>query len=155
MVSCVSETSFPTSRLSPRWGTSAGTGGSRGPGKPLCLHGSATAILACSTLIEVKCCRAILFSHPADFTVRAAPFWGLTAVVPDAHSIWLKDTAATLTIHVLQPVCTTEIGRLAIKYEELSKMGVKLATISCDKVCFSIQCDGHDDFVCPDQSPKS
>ena len=35
----------------------------------------------------------------------------------------------------MQPVCTTEIGRLAIKYDELSKMGVKLATLSCDKVC--------------------
>ena len=59
-------------------------------------------------------------------------------MVPNAQHIWINDTAVTLTVHVLQPVCTTEIGRLAIKYEELSKMGVKLATISCDKVRSSI-----------------
>ena len=33
-----------------------------------------------------------------------------------------------------QPVCTTEIGRLALKYKELSAKGVKLATLSCDPV---------------------
>ena len=33
-----------------------------------------------------------------------------------------------------QPVCTTEIGRLALKYKELEKKGVKLATISADPV---------------------
>jgi 1-Cys peroxiredoxin 6 len=31
-------------------------------------------------------------------------------------------------------VCTTEIGRLALKYKELSAKGVKLATLSCDPV---------------------
>lgn len=35
---------------------------------------------------------------------------------------------------LLQPVCTTEIGRLALKYDELSKKGVKLATLSADPV---------------------
>lgn len=35
----------------------------------------------------------------------------------------------------MQPVCTTEIGRLALKYDELAKKGVKLATLSCDPVC--------------------
>ena len=34
----------------------------------------------------------------------------------------------------MQPVCTTEIGRLALKYKELSAKGVKLATLSCDPV---------------------
>ena len=34
----------------------------------------------------------------------------------------------------VQPVCTTEIGRLALKYKELSSKGVKLATLSCDPV---------------------
>ena len=34
----------------------------------------------------------------------------------------------------LQPVCTTEIGRLALKYKELSGKGVKIATLSADPV---------------------
>ena len=34
----------------------------------------------------------------------------------------------------LQPVCTTEIGRLALKYKELSSKGVKIATLSADPV---------------------
>lgn len=34
----------------------------------------------------------------------------------------------------LQPVCTTEIGRLALKYKELESKNVKLATLSCDPV---------------------
>ena len=34
----------------------------------------------------------------------------------------------------LQPVCTTEIGRLALKYKELSTKGVKIATLSADPV---------------------
>ena len=37
---------------------------------------------------------------------------------------------------MLQPVCTTEIGRLALKYDELVRKGVKLATLSCDRVSF-------------------
>lgn len=32
------------------------------------------------------------------------------------------------------PVCTTEIGRLALKYDELTKMGCKIATLSVDPV---------------------
>lgn len=35
---------------------------------------------------------------------------------------------------VLQPVCTTEIGRLALKYKELLAKGVKIATLSADAV---------------------
>jgi len=31
-------------------------------------------------------------------------------------------------------VCTTEIGRLALKYDELKRKGVKLATLSADPV---------------------
>ena len=34
----------------------------------------------------------------------------------------------------LQPVCTTEIGRLALKYKELTAKGVKIATLSADPV---------------------
>lgn len=39
----------------------------------------------------------------------------------------------------LQPVCTTEIGRLALKYKELESKGVKLATLSCDPVCILLR----------------
>ena len=35
---------------------------------------------------------------------------------------------------LLQPVCTTEIGRLALKYKELTSKGVKIATLSADPV---------------------
>lgn len=35
---------------------------------------------------------------------------------------------------MFQPVCTTEIGRLALKYDYLNSIGVKLATLSCDPV---------------------
>ena len=38
----------------------------------------------------------------------------------------------------LQPVCTTEIGRLALKYKELSAKGVKIATLSADPVSESL-----------------
>ena len=31
-------------------------------------------------------------------------------------------------------VCTTEIGRLALKYDQLEEMGVKVATLSVDPV---------------------
>ena len=34
----------------------------------------------------------------------------------------------------MQPVCTTEIGRLALKYDDLKAKGVKLATLSADPV---------------------
>ena len=36
----------------------------------------------------------------------------------------------------MQPVCTTEIGRLALKYDELKRKGVKLATLSADPVSY-------------------
>lgn len=35
---------------------------------------------------------------------------------------------------LVQPVCTTEIGRLALKYDDLKAKGVKLATLSADPV---------------------
>ena len=40
----------------------------------------------------------------------------------------------TEQVRLLQPVCTTEIGRLALKYKDLEKKGVKLATLSADPV---------------------
>ena len=50
---------------------------------------------------------------------------------------------------MVQPVCTTEIGRLAIKYGELQKMGVKLATLSCDKVQAGVCCATVEAFTMP------
>ena len=43
----------------------------------------------------------------------------------------------TEQVRLLQPVCTTEIGRLALKYKDLEKKGVKLATLSADPVSYS------------------
>jgi len=40
-------------------------------------------------------------------------------------------------LHISSPlhtVCTTEIGRLALKYDQLEEMGVKVATLSVDPV---------------------
>ncbi|CEM38360.1 unnamed protein product [Vitrella brassicaformis CCMP3155] len=55
--------------------------------------------------------------------------------MPSFHD-WIGDSWAILFSHPADftPVCTTEIGRLAIKYKELSDMGVKVATLSCNKV---------------------
>lgn len=49
---------------------------------------------------------------------------------------WIKGSWAILFSHPADftPVCTTEIGRLALKYGELTKKGVKLATLSADPV---------------------
>jgi 1-Cys peroxiredoxin 6 len=49
---------------------------------------------------------------------------------------WKKDKWAILFSHPADftPVCTTEIGRLALKYDELVAMDVKLATLSVDPV---------------------
>lgn len=49
---------------------------------------------------------------------------------------WIDGSWAILFSHPADftPVCTTEIGRLALKYDALEKKGVKLATLSCDKV---------------------
>lgn len=54
-----------------------------------------------------------------------------------------------MALLLLQPVCTTEIGRLALKYDELEEKGVMLATLSADPVSISSQplslslCDNH------------
>ena len=40
----------------------------------------------------------------------------------------------------MQPVCTTEIGRLALKYDELAAKNVKLATLSADPVSHLAVC---------------
>merc|ERR1719190_233872 len=49
---------------------------------------------------------------------------------------WKKDSWAILFSHPADftPVCTTEIGRLALKYDKLAEMGVKVATLSVDPV---------------------
>lgn len=54
----------------------------------------------------------------------------------DSFHEWKKDSWAILFSHPADftPVCTTEIGRLALKYEKLTSMGVKLATLSVDPV---------------------
>ncbi len=46
----------------------------------------------------------------------------------------------------MQPVCTTEIGRLALKYDELKRKGVKLATLSADPVSGHQHCL-HEVFI--------
>lgn len=55
--------------------------------------------------------------------------------MPSWHK-WIDGHWAILFSHPADftPVCTTEIGRLALKYEYLSSIGVKLATLSCDPV---------------------
>lgn len=49
---------------------------------------------------------------------------------------WIEGSWAILFSHPADftPVCTTEIGRLALKYKDLQKKGVKLATLSADPV---------------------
>merc|ERR1712046_485802 len=49
---------------------------------------------------------------------------------------WKKDKWAILFSHPADftPVCTTEIGRLALKYDELCALDVKVATLSVDPV---------------------
>jgi 1-Cys peroxiredoxin 6 len=72
---------------------------------------------------------AILFSHPADFTVRPKSLLS----EPQCGAKYMNMQSLCL-IYLLQPVCTTEIGRLALKYKELASKGVKIATLSCDPV---------------------
>ncbi len=56
-------------------------------------------------------------------------------------SLWYACTQYTERVRLLQPVCTTEIGRLALKYKDLEKKGVKLATLSADPVsCGALPC---------------
>jgi len=49
---------------------------------------------------------------------------------------WKKDSWAILFSHPADftPVCTTEIGRLALKYDVLTELDCKLATLSVDPV---------------------
>lgn len=49
---------------------------------------------------------------------------------------WKKGKWAILFSHPADftPVCTTEIGRLALKYDKLVSLGVKVATLSVDNV---------------------
>lgn len=54
----------------------------------------------------------------------------------DSFHEWKKDKWAILFSHPADftPVCTTEIGRLALKYDELTALDCKLATLSVDPV---------------------
>jgi 1-Cys peroxiredoxin 6 len=56
---------------------------------------------------------------------------------------WKKGRWGILFSHPADftPVCTTEIGRLALKYEELKKLNVALATLSVDPV------KSHDEWL--------
>lgn len=56
---------------------------------------------------------------------------------------WLGDSWGILFSHPADftPVCTTEIGRLAIKYDELTELGCKVATLSVDPV------KSHDEWL--------
>ena len=62
--------------------------------------------------------------------------------MPSFHA-WKKDSWAILFSHPADftPVCTTEIGRLALKYEALTKLGCKLATLFVDPV------KSHEDWL--------
>jgi len=54
----------------------------------------------------------------------------------DSFHEWKKDKWAILFSHPADftPVCTTEIGRLALKYDELDALDCKIATLSVDPV---------------------
>ena len=54
----------------------------------------------------------------------------------DSFHEWKKGKWAILFSHPADftPVCTTEIGRLALKYDKLHAMDCKLATLSVDPV---------------------
>jgi len=56
---------------------------------------------------------------------------------------WKEGSWAILFSHPADftPVCTTEIGRLALKYDKLVDMGVKVATLSVDPV------KSHEDWL--------
>jgi len=56
---------------------------------------------------------------------------------------WKKDSWAILFSHPADftPVCTTEIGRLALKYDQLTELGCKIATLSVDPV------KSHEDWL--------
>lgn len=49
---------------------------------------------------------------------------------------WIDNSWAILFSHPADftPVCTTEIGRMALKYQYLADKGVKVAALSCDKL---------------------
>lgn len=49
---------------------------------------------------------------------------------------WLSESWAILFSHPddFTPVCTTEIGRMALKYDSFLKKGVKIAALSCNDV---------------------
>ena len=59
-----------------------------------------------------------------------------SAPLPRAAQEWKKDKWAILFSHPADftPVCTTEIGRLALKHDELTDLDCLVATLSVDPV---------------------
>ena len=52
-----------------------------------------------------------------------------------ASLIYTVDISFSNSVSIMTHlVCTTEIGRLALKYDQLEEMGVKVATLSVDPV---------------------
>ncbi|XP_065339759.1 peroxiredoxin-6-like [Cloeon dipterum] len=59
---------------------------------------------------------------------------------------WLQDSWCLLFSHPADftPVCTTELGRIAVHQPEFEKRGVKLLALSCDKI--KSHCDWVNDI---------
>ena len=94
------------------------------------MSGSMTAGLSCSP------------TPPTSQWVSSQLPWSLQAVyyVYGVHMRHAIVEGCRKVLRCLQPVCTTEIGRLALKYKELTSKGVKIATLSADPVSHCTSC---------------